>query len=144
MARSEPWSLCGAPGLVFTHATWFEFVYLRALRRRVRLMLKRKKTLPRNRRLWLSLPSKFPITKKSKSSRMGKGCGSFVRWASRMPAWHRWLRLAGFARAKAAALLPRVRALFGPRVALSAPSRSRPSPAGPSLARSHTRNFLAN
>ena len=34
---------------------------------------------------WFFLTANYPVTKKSKNSRMGKGKGSFLRWQIRVP-----------------------------------------------------------
>lgn len=72
----------GSAAFFFLHQAQFEFVYLRLVRRRLRIMLKKKGNRYKNRRIWLNLKANFPISKKAKNSRMGKGKGAFVRWVA--------------------------------------------------------------
>lgn len=66
--------------LFFIHALRFYYIYFRLLRRRLRLLFKRKQGRGKNRRFWINMQVNFPLTKKSKNSRMGHGAGAFVRW----------------------------------------------------------------
>lgn len=64
----------------------FEYIYFRFLKKWIKkiVSLKYKKTVKA--RIWFNITSNYPLTKKSKNSRMGKGKGSFLRWAILMPA----------------------------------------------------------
>jgi len=77
---STSFKFFGISAFFFMHLIRFEFIYLRLLRRRLRIMLKRRGARFKNRKIWLNLKFNFPISKKSKNSRMGKGKGSFLRW----------------------------------------------------------------
>ena len=83
----------------FKHEGRFEPIYFPVIRKFLKRFLKRRrkkirtyfrvvKRLRRRRRakfraIWVMLVFNFPLTKKSKNSRMGKGKGLFVRWTSR-------------------------------------------------------------
>ena len=69
----------GSTSFFFLHQLQFEFIYLRLIKRRIRIMLKRRGNRFKNRKLWLNLRSNFPVSKKAKNSRMGKGKGVFLR-----------------------------------------------------------------
>jgi len=69
----------GVSAFFFFYQIQFEFVYLRLIKRRIRLLLKKKKNKFKNRRVWLNLKANFPVSKKSKNSRMGKGNGLLLR-----------------------------------------------------------------
>lgn len=69
----------GSASFFFLHQVQFEFIYLRLIKRRVRILLKRKGARFKNRKVWLNLKANFPVSKKSKNSRMGKGKGLFLR-----------------------------------------------------------------
>src|SRR5665647_3317251 len=69
----------------------FEYSYLKRLKKIVKRLIRRrvltKKKVHKNwlkRKAWMSLRPNFPISRKSKNSRMGKGVGSFVRWSIRL------------------------------------------------------------
>jgi ribosomal protein L16/L10AE len=71
---------------IFTYKNCrFEYVYLNVIRRFLKLFLKLKYSKFQVRWIWIFLKGNFPIRKKSKNSRMGKGIGSFLRWSIRLP-----------------------------------------------------------
>lgn len=45
---------------------------------------KTSKTSFKKKKIWFFLSTNFPLTKKSKNSRMGKGKGGFIRWGVRI------------------------------------------------------------
>ena len=60
-----------------------EYIYMFELRKKLKFFLTlRKKIL--NKKLWINLIGNYPISKKSKNSRMGKGKGSFLRLACKL------------------------------------------------------------
>lgn len=63
--------------------------FKKALKKFFKFKFKKKK-------IWLFLFKNFPITKKSKNSRMGKGKGKFVRFCSRTLYNHNILEFSGF------------------------------------------------
>jgi len=69
----------GSAAFFFYHQIQLEFVYLKLIKRRLRLMLKKRGNRVKNRKLWINLKANFPISKKSKNSRMGKGNGLLLR-----------------------------------------------------------------
>jgi len=48
------------------------------------------------RKVWLTLHKNYPLTKKSKNSRMGKGKGTFIRFCSRVLQNHNLFEFRGF------------------------------------------------
>lgn len=75
----------GTHCIFFSRGTRIELIYLVMLRK----LLKKMKRYHRNKditfqKTWFWLKKNYPISKKSKNSRMGKGKGKFVRWASRI------------------------------------------------------------
>jgi ribosomal protein L16/L10AE len=76
----------GTHGIYFTKALRLELIYLVMLRK----LLKRLKRIPKrnviyHKKMWFWLRKNFPISKKSKNARMGKGKGKFLRWTARIP-----------------------------------------------------------
>ena len=59
-------------------------------------MLKRRGNRFKNRKLWLNLRSNFPVSKKAKNSRMGKGKGVFLRWVVRVRPFSVFFSFFGF------------------------------------------------
>lgn len=47
-------------------------------------------------KIWFFLKKNFPITKKSKNSRMGKGKGKFSRWTIRVQKFHMFFEFQGY------------------------------------------------
>lgn len=70
----------GSAFFFFYNFIKFECVYLKFLKRKIKKLVKRRKKRYRGRRLWINLKANYPLTKKSKNSRMGKGKGIFLRW----------------------------------------------------------------
>jgi len=77
---SLPYPEKGTAVFFFFNAIKFECVYLKFLKRKIRKLIIRRKKRYRGRKLWINLKSNYPLTKKSKNSRMGKGKGMFLRW----------------------------------------------------------------
>lgn len=81
--------------IFFWHTVKLEYVYFKLVRRKLRFLLKKKKsTLVR--KVWLNLKANYPISKKSKNSRMGKGKGKFLRWLIILKPMQAFLELDGF------------------------------------------------
>ena len=59
----------------------FEFIYFLVLKKLFKNNLKYKYPSFLYPRLWVYLRSNYPLTRKSKNSRMGKGKGAFLRWS---------------------------------------------------------------
>ena len=78
----------------------FEFIYWRKLKRILKRLIKRSFRVRRKSRhkfykktAWVFLKPNFPISRKSKNSRMGKGIGSFTRWSMRLRSNHLILKV---------------------------------------------------
>jgi ribosomal protein L16/L10AE len=63
----------------------FEYAHINVIKRYLKFFLRFKYTKFKITKIWIFLKANFPISKKSKNSRMGKGVGSFVRWAIKLP-----------------------------------------------------------
>lgn len=70
----------GSSCLFFWNFLKFECVYLKIIKKLFKTYLKKKKKTYLSRKLWINLKQNYPISKKSKNSRMGKGKGLFLRW----------------------------------------------------------------
>lgn len=75
----EPSLYLGDCGFYFGRGFRFELVYLKLLRKRIKRVIRRAKVDSQFRYTWLNLRINFPISKKAKNARMGKGVGSFLR-----------------------------------------------------------------
>lgn len=106
----------GESGFYFLHKIKFEGVYLKFLRRRFRLMFKRKKKKNKGRKIWLNLRYNYPISKKSKNSRMGKGKGSFLRWCVIIYATTCFVNFFGFNLHKLIGLKNKLKYLYKPKL----------------------------
>lgn len=71
----------GSLGLVTRINFRFEFIYFLVLKRYLKKNLKSKFNNLLNSKIWVSLRSNYPLSRKSKNSRMGKGKGAFLRWS---------------------------------------------------------------
>lgn len=63
----------------------FEYAYFNVIRKYLKTFLRIKYSKYQLTWIWVFLKGNFPIRKKSKNSRMGKGIGAFLRWAIRIP-----------------------------------------------------------
>lgn len=63
----------------------FEFNSLIFLKKITKILSKTKYLLKNFFSFWFYLIANFPLTKKSKNSRMGKGKGDFLRWVIKVP-----------------------------------------------------------
>jgi hypothetical protein len=57
----------------------FEYAYLTLIRRFLKAMLRLKYARVHISRVWIFMRFNYPIRRKSKNARMGKGVGSFLR-----------------------------------------------------------------
>lgn len=71
-----------------------EYIYLYNFKKSLKKFYSFKKK--NTKKVWLFLHKNYPLTKKSKNSRMGKGKGSFVRFCSRVLQNHNLLEFSGF------------------------------------------------
>lgn len=63
----------------------FEAIYYELFRKIIKIIIKKKNILNKNKNYWIFLRMNTPLTKKSKNSRMGKGKGALYRWLIRLP-----------------------------------------------------------
>jgi len=70
----------GNIGLAVFKNVQFEFVYFYIIKKFLKFFFKFKYTTANYSKIWVILKANFPVSRKSKNSRMGKGKGSFVRW----------------------------------------------------------------
>lgn len=70
----------GNIALIVTKNVQFEFIYFYMIKRFLKHFFKFKYSSTNNFKVWVNLKANFPISRKSKNSRMGKGKGSFSRW----------------------------------------------------------------
>ena len=71
-----------------------EYIYIYNFKKSIKKYHKFKKKSPK--KVWLFLHKNYPLTKKSKNARMGKGKGSLVRYCSRTLQNHNILEFSGF------------------------------------------------
>lgn len=89
----------GNMGLYFSKENRIELIYIKYLRRLIkRLKFPKKVSLLKyfKKKLWFFLKKNFPLTKKSKNSRMGKGKGKFLRWIIRIPRNYMFFEFVGY------------------------------------------------
>lgn len=70
----------GNIGLAVFKNIQFEFVYFYIIKKFLKYFFKFKYATKNYFKVWVILKANFPISRKSKNSRMGKGKGSFTRW----------------------------------------------------------------
>ena len=72
----------GASGIFAKKQFRFELLYLVYLKKYFKSMLKYNNFRNLNKKkIWIFLKPNYPLSKKGKNSRMGKGKGAFLRWA---------------------------------------------------------------
>lgn len=71
-----------------------EYIYLYNFRKSLKKYYKFKKSITK--KVWLFIHKNYPLTKKSKNSRMGKGKGSLSRYCSRTLKNHNLFEFVGF------------------------------------------------
>ncbi len=70
----------GNMGLAVFKNIQFEFVYFFIIKKFLKYFLKFKYASVNYFKIWVMLKANFPVSRKSKNSRMGKGKGAFLRW----------------------------------------------------------------
>jgi len=71
-----------------------EYIYIYNFKKKLKKFFFFKKS--KYKRVWLFLHKNYPLTKKSKNARMGKGKGSIVRYCSRIFKNHNLFEFSGF------------------------------------------------
>lgn len=84
----------GDAAFTFCKSYNIEYIYIYNYRRSLKKFYKFKKNTKK--KLWLFLHKNYPLTKKSKNSRMGKGKGGLSRYCSRILKNHNIFEFAGF------------------------------------------------
>lgn len=64
----------------------FEYIFFFFFKKILKLLNKNKFATYNKFFFWFFLKANFPLTKKSKNARMGKGKGMFLRWVIKLPA----------------------------------------------------------
>lgn len=108
----EPRLLNGDSCIFFYHSFRFDLIYMRLLRQSLKRSVKKFKRLSLSRRVWLSLRPAYPISKKSKNARMGKGHGSFFRWSIRLYPNTPFISFRGISKYSLNIVIRRLRFLF--------------------------------
>lgn len=85
---------------------------MRLLRQSIKRSVKKFKRMSLSRRVWLSLRPAYPISKKSKNARMGKGHGSFFRWSIRLYPNTPFISFRGISKYSLNIVIRRLRFLF--------------------------------
>lgn len=78
----------GNIGFVSLKTIQFEYAYFYLIRKFLKYFFKFKYAIGNYFKIWVFLKGNFPISRKSKNSRMGKGKGSFVRWIIKLNQGH--------------------------------------------------------
>lgn len=79
-----PQLMWGDTAFFFKKRYNFELIYFSFISRVLKRFFFKKRNKRFYRKFWFFFKKNFPITKKSKNSRMGKGKGSFLRWVIRL------------------------------------------------------------
>lgn len=70
----------GNSGFIILKTIQFEYAYFYLIRRFLKFFFKFKYSVDTYFKIWIFLKANFPVSRKSKNSRMGKGKGAFLRW----------------------------------------------------------------
>jgi len=107
------------PGIIFGDFTFtlcksynMEYIYLYNFKKSLKKYYNFKKT--NTKVVWLFLHKNYPLTKKSKNARMGKGKGSIARYCARIEQNHNLLEFSGFNLCE----LIRLRKIFNKKVCI--------------------------
>ncbi len=73
----------------------FEFIYFSLLKKLLKYNFRAKIKYKLNKKYWVFLSKNYPISSKSKNSRMGKGKGAFVRWSIRLKKYFIFFEILG-------------------------------------------------
>lgn len=109
---NEPLLKIGDSCIFFFNNFRFDLIYMRLLRQSIKRSVKKFKRLSLSRRVWISLRPAYPISKKSKNARMGKGHGSFFRWAIKLYPNVPFVSFKGIGKYSLLIILRRLRFLF--------------------------------
>lgn len=84
--KTERRILYGDTLIYFAKEGGLDLTYFKFLKKKLKLLFKWKlhKASFLKKKIWFFVNLNFPVTKKSKNARMGKGKGSFVRWRCRI------------------------------------------------------------
>ena len=93
MGFKKPSILWGDFSMIFEKSYNVEYIYIKNFKKILKKFFKFKK---KTKKVWFFLSKNYPLTKKSKNSRMGKGKGKFVRYCSRILAHHSIFEFSGF------------------------------------------------
>ena len=85
----------GSIGLVTLKNLQFEYSYFNLIKKFLKFFYKLKYALTNKLKVWVFLNGNFPVSRKSKNSRMGKGKGSLIRWLIKLPQGHTILEFYG-------------------------------------------------
>ena len=95
MGYKKPKLMWGDFAISFCNSFNVEYIYLynykRSLKKYRQNSLKKK-----TKKIWLFLHKNYPLTKKSKNARMGKGKGSLVRFCAKIKQNHNIFEFRGF------------------------------------------------
>jgi hypothetical protein len=84
----RPKLIYGDVGFIILKEVQFEYTYFNNIKRFLKYFFKLKYSLVNNLKVWVFLKANFPISRKSKNSRMGKGKGSFIGWNVKLSSGH--------------------------------------------------------
>lgn len=99
----------GNAALFLYRETRFEPVYFTIFRKWLKIYLKFNKYPFLKNAIWINLYYNYPMSKKSKNARMGKGKGGFFRWSIKLPQNHVVVELRNLNSSRAIFLLNRLR-----------------------------------
>ena len=95
-AKALPHTKFGDSAYYFDNNFRLDLVHVRLFRRVVRRCCRKQRSANKVRHTWLCLKPGFPLSKKSKNSRMGKGHGMFFRWAFKVYPYRVFMAFWGF------------------------------------------------
>jgi len=78
----------GNIGFVILQNIQFEYAYFYLIKKYLKYFFKFKYALGNYFKIWIFLKGNYPVSKKSKNSRMGKGKGAFNRWIIKLNQGH--------------------------------------------------------
>lgn len=93
MGFKKPSILWGDFSMIFEKSYNIEYIYIYNFKKILKKFFKFKK---KSKKVWFFLSKNYPLTKKSKNSRMGKGKGKLVRYCSRILSHHSIFEFSGF------------------------------------------------
>ena len=78
----------GNSGFLILRSVQFEYAYFYLIKRFLKYFFKFKYSKSNFFKVWIFLKANFPISRKSKNARMGKGKGAFNRWIIKLNRGH--------------------------------------------------------